>query len=133
MNRTRRSAQRCAGTAVVELALCLPVLVLVLVATLDACTMFHVQQSMKIAAYEGTRVGIVPGAEAVNVQFQCETLLDTQGVNGYTITMTPADLSTLSQGDFFSVQIDADFDQNALAGGLYNGKTLTKSVTLRVK
>ena len=121
------------GVAVVELAVCLPVLVLVAVATIDACTIFHVQQTLKITAYEGARVGIVPEANATNVRFQCETMLDNQGVQAYHIAMDPADPSTLTPGDYFTVTTSADFNQNALVGGIYAGKVLTRSVTLRAE
>ncbi len=121
------------GTAAVELAVCLPLFLVILVATLDVCGMFYVQQSLKISAYEGARVGILPEAESKNVVFQCETLLDAQGVNGYSIVLDPPDPRTLSVGDYFTVTISADFDQNAHAGSLYPGKTLNKSVTLRVE
>jgi len=127
-NRLKRRA-----AAVIELAVCLPILVLVGVATIDACSMFHVQQTLKITAYEGSRVGIVPDAQAANVKYQCQTLLDDHGVKGSTITMTPSDPSSLSKGDYFTVQISANFGQNALVGILYTDKILTRSVTLRAE
>jgi Flp pilus assembly protein TadG len=126
-------SQRRNGAAVVELALCIPVLLVVAVATIDSCAMFHVQQNLKVAAYEGTRVGIVPQAEASNVVFQCESLLNDQGVKGYSIAMDPADPKSLEEGDHFTVTIDADFKQNALVGGLFADKILTRSVTLRAE
>ena len=121
------------GAAAVEMAVCIPILLLMLVATLDVCGMFHIQQSLKISAYEGARVGVVPGAEAENVSFQCESILDAQGVKSYTVTMTPSDPSTLRSGDIFTVSIDANFDANAYGSALHVGKVLTKSVTLKVE
>ena len=121
------------GAAAVELAICLPIFVLILVATLDICGMYFVQQSLKVSAYEGARVGIVPNANSSNVIYQCETLLDSQGVEGYSIVLNPSDPDLLTVGDYFTVTINADYDQNAIAGGLYPGKTLSKSVTLRVE
>ncbi|WP_075083909.1 TadE family protein [Mariniblastus fucicola] len=126
-NNTRR------GAAVAELAVCLPMFLLVLTATLDICGMFYVQQTLKISAYEGARVGIVPESESENVVFQCENLLDAQGVKGYSIVLDPPDPQTLTVGDYFTVTVEADYAQNAIAGSLYPGKLLTKSVTLRVE
>ncbi len=121
------------GTAAVELAVCLPIFVLLVVATLDICGMFFVQQSLKISAYEGARIGIVPNATTENIAFQIEMLLDDQGIEGYSINLDPADPETLSVGDYFTVTVSADFDQNAVIGGVYGGKTLSKSVTLQVE
>jgi len=121
------------GAAAVELAVCLPILLLVLVATVDVCGMFHVQQSLKISAYEGARIGVVPGAEIENVTFQCGAILDAQGIRSYSITMTPSNPETLALGDYFTVSIEANFDDNAYGSGLYAGKILQKSVTLKVE
>lgn len=95
--------------------------------------MFFVQQSLKISAYEGARIGIVPNATTENIAFQIEMLLDDQGIEGYSINLDPADPETLSVGDYFTVTVSADFDQNAVIGGVYGGKTLSKSVTLQVE
>ena len=107
--------------------------ILVFVATIDVCGMFHVQQSLKVAAYEGARVGIVPNSKAENIEFQCQTILDAQGVEDYTITMSTSDPSTLEIGDYFTVTVDVNFDSNAFGAGLYGGKVLSKSVTLQVE
>ncbi|TWU46363.1 TadE-like protein [Rubripirellula tenax] len=122
------------GVAVVELAVCLPVLVILTLATIEACTLLFVQQSLKTTAFEGARVGIVPGAMATNVAFQCETLLDDHSVQSYTVEMDPADPATLKQGDWFTVTVTAAFADNTMAGGwLYIDKTLQKSVSLRAE
>ncbi len=132
-SRKRPARYRRKGAAVVEMAVCLPVLLAIGVATIDACSMFHVQQALKITAYEGARVGIVPQAKAENVLYQCETLLDDHGVKGYSISMEPADPTVLVNGDYFTVTVSADFNQNALVGGVFTDKTLIRSVTLRAE
>lgn len=131
-NRRRHQAVR-VGAAAVEMAVCIPTILLLLVATLDVCGMFKIQQSLKVSAYEGARIGVVPGAESKNVNFQCEAILDAHGVNSYTVSMTPSDPATLAPGDYFTVSIDANFDANAYGSALHSGKVLTKSVTLRVE
>lgn len=120
------------GAAAVELAVCLPLLVILLLATIEACTMYHITQSLKTVAYEGARVGTVPEAEIENVNYQCQVLLEDHGINGATIEMVPADPEDLSQGDYFTVTVSAPFSQNCLVGGwLYSGMTLTRSAALR--
>ena len=46
----------------VELAICLPVLILLLFGTIEACAIIYLNQSLKIAAYEGARVSLIPTA-----------------------------------------------------------------------
>ena len=125
---------RLRGTAAVELAICLPILATLLLATTEACNMLHVQQSLKISAFEGARVGTVPAATTANVQQQCQSLLDDHSVNGYTIAMDPPDPANLSQGDFFTVTVSASFSDNSIIGGwFYAGQTLSRSVALQAE
>ncbi len=129
-----RSGASRRATAVTELAVCLPLLMVVLLATMEACTMIFVQQKLKTTAFEGARIGIVPNAKTVNVQYQCSVLLDAQKVNNYSITLDPSDPNTLSQGDYFTVTIEAPCGANSLVGGwLYADRTLEKSVSLRAE
>ena len=118
----------------VELAVCLPILTLVTFATIEACAMIHLKQSLKIVAYEGARVGIVPEAKASNVQYQCETLLDDFDVNGYAVTMSPSDPGALDQGDYFEVTVTTNFASNSLIGGwIYSDQSVAATVALRAE
>lgn len=114
--------------------MCLPLLVLIVFATMEACTMLYVAQSLKVTAFEGARVGTVTGSETANVVFQCETLLDNRGVKDATVEMSPANPSALSPGDYFEVTVRAPFDSNSLLNGwMYPGKTIERSVVLRAE
>ena len=119
------------GVAVVELAICMPILALILLATIEACVMLQLQHNLAVTAYEGARIGIMPGTDATAVQTQCEMLLDDRNVNNYTITMTPSDPSSMSVGDALTVNIQADCDANTfLAAMFFEGKTLSESVVM---
>ncbi len=132
-SRFSRGGRRC-GTAVVELAVCLPVLVLILLATIEACVMLQLQQNAAITAYEGARIGIMPGIDADTVQLQCEMLLDDRNIAGYMITMEPADPRTLSEGDLFTVTIEADCLANSVVGGVFfENKTISESVVMKAE
>lgn len=114
--------------------MCLPLLVLIVFATMEACTMLYVAQSLKVTAFEGARVGTVTGSETANVVFQCETLLNNRGVRDATVEMDPANPSTLSPGDYFEVTVRAPSDSNSLLNGwIYPGKTIERSVALRAE
>lgn len=127
---SRRDRHR-RGTAVAEAAICLPVLMVIFVGTIEVCNMLFVGQTLKVTAYEGSRVGIVPGANAANVQYQCESLLNDRNVQSATINMTPADPSMLDSGDFFTVTIEADCGANSIIGGsFFAGRTMSRSVSL---
>lgn len=122
------------GVAVVELAICLPLLVLILLATVETCVMLQMRQNMAVAAYEGARVGILPGVDASVVQLQCQMLLDDRQIDAYTITMEPSDPTTMNVGDDFRVTIDVDCAANSVFGSaIFQGKTLSESVLMRAE
>ena len=58
MRGTRRP-QESRGVAAAELAVCLPVIVLIVIATIEACSALFLKQSLTAAAYEGVRTAIV--------------------------------------------------------------------------
>tara|TARA_R110002049_G_scaffold2750_2_gene21628 strand:+ start:480444 stop:480974 length:531 start_codon:yes stop_codon:yes gene_type:complete len=127
--RLDRSVRR--GVAVVELAICLPILALILIATTEACVMLQLQHNLAITAYEGARIGIIPGTNSTAVEAQCSMLLDDRNINDYTITMLPSDPTTLDVGDAFTVTVSADCDANTvLASMFFEGRQLNESVVM---
>jgi hypothetical protein len=124
-------SNRCKGAAIIELAVCLPILVLVTLATIEACAMLYLKQTLTIAAFEGARLGVIQGSQALNVEAQSQLILIDHGVASYAISMEPADPSTLTAGDYFRVSVSAECSPNSLIGGwFYTGKTFTESVEL---
>lgn len=127
-SRTRRGRR---GVAATELAACAPVIVLIVLATIEACSMIYLQQSLSVAAYEGARVAIIPNATAVNVELQCRQILDDRGVKGATISVTPGSIPTAPEGAWLQVRATAPFNQNSMAGGwLFNSQTLAATVEM---
>ena len=131
-SRTRRSSDR--GVAIVELAICLPIIVLILLATIEACVMLQLQQNVASTAYEGARIGIMPGMDASVIQLQCQMLLDDRNISNYTITTNPSDLSTTIEGDPVTVTVTADCVSNSVLGGVFfQGRTISESVVIRAE
>jgi hypothetical protein len=121
------------GLAVVELAICLPILVLLLLSTIEACVMLQSKQNLSVTAYEGARVGILPGSNSNVVTQQCQMLLDDRGIDGYTVTMNP-DPDTVLVGDMLMVTVSADCVANSVLGGVfYQGSTMSESVVMRAE
>lgn len=126
------SRRRRRGTAAVELAVSLPVLVILALGTVETCGMLFLGQSLKIASYEGARVGVVPKAEAGNVVFQCESILDSRSIDSYQIQLTPGDPASLDEGQDFVVTVTANYGPNSWVGGwVFDSHTIERSTTLR--
>lgn len=132
--RSRKQRRHRRGIAVVELAVCLPILVVILLATVETCVMLQLKQNLAITAYEGARVGIMPGVQGNTVNLQCQMLLDDRSIDGYTVTMDPADPTTLNVGDDFTVTISADCAANSVFGSVfYESKTMVETVVMRAE
>jgi Flp pilus assembly protein TadG len=126
----RSPPSRRRGAALVEFVVCLPIFVLLVMATIEACEMIYLQQSLNIAAYEGTRVALVPGSESSNVQAACDELLKYRGVKKATVTITPKKFSTAAYGTYIAVTVTASCDQNNVFPWFFTGRTLTGRVEM---
>jgi len=124
-HRTRR------GTAVVELAAVLPVFVILLLGTIETCNMIFLQQSLKIAAYEGARITIVPATDQADVELAVSGLLAARRVNGATVSITPNNFQSAPYGSFIRVNVSAPCNSNtSFALRFYGSKTLTGTVEM---
>jgi Flp pilus assembly protein TadG len=130
MLRTRRKHAR-SGAAALEFAIIAPVLLIILLGTIETCSMIFLQQSLTIGAYEAARVSIIPNATTSDVVDAAEKLLDTRKVQGYSITVTPSNFPSAAYGTFIRVEVRAPCNSNSsFSPFFYNSKTLTGSVEM---
>lgn len=119
------------GAALIELSICLPVFFLITMATIETCRMIYLRQSLKIAAYEGARLAIVPGATRQDVMELCDLILIGRNINGHQFSCIPSDPATLTYSDLFKVTIEISAENNSIVGTwFYRNKILTESVTI---
>lgn len=128
MRRPLRNRRKAA--ALIEFAACLPVFVVIVLATIETCRMVYLRQSIKIAAYECARLGITPKTTKEMLQDQCDVILRGRGLENYTFTCTPDDPSTLKYEDTFTTSISISASEAALTGSVFfQNKTFTESVS----
>jgi hypothetical protein len=119
------------AVAASELAVCLPVLVLLVLAMIECCTMIFLKQSLTVAAYEGVRTSIEPNAVAAEVVTKCDGVLNDRRVEQPRIVITPANFEALAPGEYVTVTVSAPADRNSvLPGNFFGGRTLTASATM---
>lgn len=112
--------------AAAELAVCLPVIVLLLLGTIEATNVVFLKQSLSVAAYEGGRTAVVPDATRDDIVAKCEEILADRRVVGATITVEPDDVEGTDVGEYIQVQVDAPCRGNtALAGRIYRSRVVT--------
>lgn len=126
--------QKPRGVAATELAVCLPIIVLIVVATIEACSAVFLKQSLTVAAYEGVREAIDEGGTSASVKAVCDQILADRRINGATVTVTPSDVPSLAPGEFVDVTITAPCDANTVVPAtFYRGKTLSAKASMMIE
>ena len=100
------------GATTVEFALTVPILFLLLFGGYELSRANMLMHTCEAAAYEGARVGIVPGSLAQDVENTTNRVLATVGVNNATVTINPANLETPSE--IISVTVQFSFQDNSV-------------------
>ena len=120
------------GVAATEFAVCLPPLVLLVVASIEFTNMIFLNHSLSIAAYETARYAIPKQAANTEVDNRCNEILTDRGVVGATITFDPSDITTAEPGQHVTVTISTECAANAkiLPLWFFYGHTMTSSVTM---
>lgn len=86
--RIRRRAGDDRGSELIELAVVLPILLLVFAAIIDFGLLFQRYEVITNAAREGARVGVLPGYQTTDVQSRVNDYLNTSGLNSALATVT---------------------------------------------
>ncbi len=93
------------GVAAVEMAMVLPVFVLIFLGVIEVARLGMVVQLMTTAAREGCRTAVLPDTTASDVQTHIEDVLTGSGISTPTIDIQPSGWETASQGTAISVTL----------------------------
>lgn len=107
------------GIVAVEFALVLPLLLLLLLGVLEWGWLFYNFHQVKGAARRGARVAIRPFADNDECLTVIGNIMDGAGLGdtGYTVTFTPADISSAYTTQEVKVSINVPYPAIALFGG----------------
>jgi hypothetical protein len=127
--RIRRS--RRAATATVELAVCLPMIVLVTFGGIEGASMIFTKQALVTSAYEGIKVAVHPNATEADVVAATEAVLSERLLHAATVQIEPSDFWDLDRGQPVTVIVSAPGDTNSVFPfGPFSGRTLSASATM---
>jgi Flp pilus assembly protein TadG len=125
----RASVRR--GAAAAELAICLPLIVSLLLASIEACSMIFLDHSLTIASYEGVRVAINYDGTTASATARCNQIITQREVAGSTVTMNPSNVANVPKGEPITVTISAPCSSNMIIPPwFFGGRTLTASTTM---
>jgi len=89
MQSATRIQQKRRGALTVEVALCLPILLMVLFGGYELAHANMILHSTESAAYEGARTGIIPGATPEKIETSVSQLLLAVGIKNFDVVVTP--------------------------------------------
>ncbi len=117
-NRKIRGRDRTAA-ALVELAICLPLMVFLVGATIEACDLIFLRNTLATASYSGTLEVSRSGCTETSIRNQITQVLEAGRIRAYTITITKsngASFATTVKGDLIRVQVAAASASNLRIG-----------------
>ena len=138
-NRLRRAGER--GSELIELALVLPILLLIIAGIIDFGFLFQRYEVVTNAAREGARIAVLPGYSNADVTARVQQYLTAGGLsNSPTVTPTTGSVTLPSGMIVNTVQVQVDYPSSfsfigpmaAMVGGSgWNTITLRATSTMR--
>jgi Flp pilus assembly protein TadG len=126
----RRFALRGAAAAA-ELAICLPLLVMLMLGSIETCSMIYLRHSLTIAGYEGARVAIDYDGTSSAARARSQQILNARSVDNATVSVSPGNVSNVPRGQPISITVSAPCDVNCIIPPwYYRGKILSTTMTM---
>lgn len=124
-----RSAPRRRGAALVELAVVLPVMVVITLGAIETANAIYLKQCLTSIAYEGARLASSTGGTTADAEALCQQLLTARKINGATVSCTSITAST-TPGTPITVNVSASVENNSVGVTKYfRGKQLSGTAT----
>ncbi len=119
------------GIAVVEVAVCLPILVVIVLGSIEACNSIFLKQTATGAAYEAAKICTSVGGTELAAQTRVSEVLSSRNLTGGTVVFSPPLTDYPVRGTHISVTVSIPTTNNL--GGIemfYLGRSITASVTM---
>ncbi|TWU22538.1 TadE-like protein [Novipirellula galeiformis] len=128
-----RRARR--GVAMVEFAVCIPVLLVLTLGTIDLCSMLFLRESITLAAYEGARRGVGRGYTNNDATTRVLEFLDQRNIrhNGSgSVSFSSPGFDSAATLQNVTVTVTIPCSGNLLVpSGMFTDLTMTTNVTMR--
>jgi Flp pilus assembly protein TadG len=127
----RASQQRRRGVATVELAVCLPVILLLVVGAIEGSNFIFLKQAVTAAAYESAQTVSRGGGTKVKAENRAVQVLSARSIDQPTVTFSPANPDAVARGQSVTVTISAPVSANSIGlDWFFDNQTVTASVCM---
>jgi len=111
-NQTRPTRRR-QGAALIEFAVCLPVIMILVLGSMEATSAIFVRQALTTSAYEGIREAIRTGSRTTDAFNRANAVLTARRIRNSQITFTPAAIETAARGSQIVIEVSAPYAANS--------------------
>ena len=118
------------ATATVELAVLLPVILIIVLGSIESASMIFLRQALVQSAYEAAKVAVKTGD---STQSRNTALAVTKGrrINRVSINFEPTDVKNAKRGSLIRVNITAPGDTNSVIPfGVFRGRTISATAVM---
>lgn len=120
------------GTAIVELAVCMPVVALVVFASLEGANMLFVRQATVQAAYEAAKFGSRRDGTRVQSERLATEVLSARRINSPTITFVTGDPATTRSGSDVTVRVSVNSNDRLITRfRIFSGRQIEAVATMQ--
>ncbi len=118
------------GAAFVELAICLPILLLIALGSMEAANLIFLRQALVQSAYEAAKVASKTGDETL-ARNAAMDVADGRQIKQLSFAFSPTNLKATNRGEKITVTISAPGDSNSVIPfGPFTGKTVAVSAVM---
>ena len=107
---TKRSRR---GSATVELAVCMPLLMLFICGGIEMCQRIMLRQTATLTAYEGLRLAVRRYTTTAMVKARCEMILSDRGVKNATVVISPSPIETQVRNTPITINVTIPWEGNS--------------------
>jgi Flp pilus assembly protein TadG len=119
------------GLAATEFAVALPVVLMLVLGSIEVSNFIHLKQATTVAAYETALSATGTSATSAAAITRGNAVLTAFGVVGGTVTVSPTVTTTTTAGTDVTVTVTVPADSNQISPAWFvGGKTLTTVITM---
>lgn len=119
------------GTAAMETAVALPLLVMVVFGSIEMANAVFLRQSVNMAAYEAAKVITRPGSNETLARTRCAEILSVRKVTTHTLTFNPTVTTSTARGTQVTVTLVAPASNLSYGPVQFmSGKTISCTVVM---
>ena len=127
----RPRRDRRAGAAIVEFAVCLPLIILIVFGSIEAASMLFLKQAMVQGAYEGVKTAIKPDSTNAEVTAAIDQMLAGRNLTGVQILIEPSSIDGIDPGELVRITVSAPGEVNSLLPfGLFDNQSVSADAAM---